>query len=217
MKLTYNLDRILVISSMTLFTISSRAADEYWTTVQIRKTLYADKFLLAEYVRRDFEGYYNTNNLHLYRFSYAGLLDQFNYQLGLAFVDSAKSSDETRLHQHLIKTFKSSSTLNYSLRLGLEERNFRSDNTTYLRTRIRGQANQPILNNFGISMYDELFFALNGPNRFHQGFNENRLGIGLTYKNEKYEIYLYNNFVRSESIKETNNLNWIQLQILFKI
>ncbi len=156
-------------------------------------------------------GYFDDNKLDLFRVSVGGKWRNWNYLVGGAYVDFAQTSDERRLHQYLIKSFHFENSISTSLRLGLEQRRFIEDDVLNFRGRLRGQLNSPLVSRFGIAAYDELFIALNGPNRFHQGLNENRLGFGLRYKSELFEVLLYRTFAYLKGLKSEANQNWIQL------
>lgn len=198
-----------------VFISSAFASDEYWGIYQFKKEVSDSNFIFAEYVRRDYEGFFKERNLDLFRFSYGGKLDEWTYLLGAAYVDFETSSDERRIHQFFIKNTNHSPNISSSVRLGLEQRSFISDDELYWRGRLRGQLNLPLIYQIGFSLYDEMLFALNGPNKFHQGFNENRFGVGLRYKAETYEILIFQTYAKIKTLKTESSPQWLQLQTIF--
>jgi len=197
------------------FASSVFASDEYWGIYQFKKEISGSNFIFAEYVRRDYDGFFIRRNLDLFRLSYGGKLNEWTYLLGAAYVDFETSSNERRLHQFLIKNTNYSPNISSSVRLGLEQRSFIFDDVLYWRGRIRGQLNLPLIYQVGFSLYDEMLFALNGTNKFYQGLNENRFGVGLRYKTETYEILIFQTYAKIKTLKAETNPQWLQLQSIF--
>lgn len=206
--------RLLLVSQI-IFSSSVYASDEYWGIFQFKKDISNSNFIFTEFVRRDQEVYFNNKNLDLFRLSYGTKWNDWIYLIGGAYVDFNSSSDERRLHQFLIKNTNHSSNISTSIRLGLEQRSFISDDLLYWRARIRGQVNLPFINPVGFSVYNETLFALNGENRYHQGLNENRFGLGFRFKAETYEILLFQTYANLKTLKNESSPQWLQLQTIF--
>lgn len=194
---------------------SAFASDEYWGIYQFKAEISESNFIFTEYVRRDFSGLFKEKNLDLLRLSYGGKLGDWTYLIGAAYVNFELSTDERRLHQFFIKNTNHSHNISSSIRLGLEQRSFISDDELYWRARVRGQLNLPLLYWVGFSLYDEMLFALNGQNKFYQGLNENRFGVGFRYKAETYEILIFQTYAKLKTLKTESSPQWLQLQTIF--
>lgn len=208
-----------VIKWILLFQLSAisfaRAADEYWGIYQFKKDISDTHFLFAEYLRRDLSGYFEVKKFDLFRISYGGKINEWIYLVGAAYVDFSSFTDERRLHQFFIRNINHGQIASSIIRLGLEQRSFISDDELYWRGRVRGQLNVSLVSSFGVSFYDEMLFALNGVNKFYQGFNENRLGVGFRYKAKQIEVLIYHTYATVKTLKTELNQQWIQLQTIF--
>lgn len=205
----------IVFLILTFSSAFSHAADEYWEIIQVKKSLSGSNFLLVEYVERDFENFFQSKNLNLIRISYGGRIGAFKYLIGGAYVDFESSSDERRAHQFLLYNYNLASAADFFVRMGLEERSFISDDNLYLRGRLRIQVNPLPEYPFGVALYDEIFYVPDGFNKFANGFNENRLGIGLRYITKPVELYVYHTEADLKGFRGLRHLRWIQLQAVF--
>lgn len=195
---------------------AANAAEEYWGIYQFRNDLSSSHFLFSEYVRRDTNTFFGTNNLDLVRFSIGGKVEGWTYLVGGAYVNFATSDDERRLHQFFIRSFNLSQYITAPIRLGLEQRSFISNENLYFRARLRGQVNFPVWSAFGFAAYDEMLLALNGANRFYQGLNENRLGFGIRLKFESVEALLFHTQAQVKTLRSETHPQWIQLQTIIQ-
>lgn len=204
----------LFLLIITAFSYAS-AQDEYWGIYQFKKNISDDHFVFAEYVRRDKNTFFDAKNLELTRLSWAGKWKSWNYLIGASYVDFNSTNDERRLHQFFIRNFKMSDAINSSVRTGLEQRSFINDDLMYIRFRLRGQINFQTSSFFGLSAYDEMLFSINGGNRFYQGLNENRLGLGINFKFNAVDFYIYQTFATLKTLTVETNPRWLQLQTIF--
>ena len=205
----------LFVILFSTFGISAYAYDEEWGIFQFRKRLDNGHQVFGEYVRRDRGNLLSAKFFDLYRLSWGGKLRDWTYLVGGAYVDFKTGSSERRLHQFGIYNFLAENKISGFFRLGLEERNFASDHLIYFRSRNRLHLNFLPQYAFGLSAYDELFYVLNGHDRFLTGFNENRFGLGFRYFLENLEIYVFHTNGYLKKTKTTDQVEWIQLQTVF--
>lgn len=190
------------------------AQDEYWSINQLKKSLNNQTSIIAEYVRRDRNTFFENKNLELARLSIGGRLHSWNYLLGAAYLDFVTANDERRLHQYLLKNCQWTDRFNSMFRIGLEQRNFINDEYLYWRFRNRLQLNYSIAEYFGLSTYDEILFSLNGDKKFSLGFNENRLGIGFHLNVKNIDIYVYQTYAIIKTLSSDTKQNWLQIQTI---
>lgn len=193
----------------------AKAQDEYWGIYQFKKNINKEHFVFTEYVRRDKNALFDKKNLELARLSWAGQLNSWNYLIGASYVDFNSANDERRLHQFLLRNFNLNESINSTIRTGFEQRSFINDDQIYLRFRLRAQINYQTSTLLGLSAYDEMLFSLNGEERFYQGFNENRLGLGFHFKISSVNFYIFQTFATLKNLTSETNPRWLQLQTIF--
>lgn len=195
--------------------LSAWARDEDFGIFQFRKNLPGDHQVLLEYVRRDRGELFQEKFLDLYRLSWGGKVGAWTYLLGGGYVDFEKGADEKRYHQFFIRNFSEAEWLKGFVRLGLEERTFIGEEKIHLRGRVRVQAN--VLSSYGIgpSLYNETFYTHDGQGRFVEGFNENRLGVGLRYALPGVEIFVFHVSGYLQTLKSSDRFEWAQIQTAF--
>lgn len=191
--------------------------EEQWSIVQLKKPVLAANQILIEYVRRDRPNLFQDKFLDLARASWITPINSWNILIGAAYIDFAKGNPESRLHQFVIKNTALTDILKINWRLGAEQRNFATDSNTYWRARARGQINYELTASYGLAAYDELFYSVNGHQRFKSGFNENRFGYGVFIKNKFFDIYLFNVQAELRNLKNTQFPQWQQLQMIINI
>jgi hypothetical protein len=207
--------------SQTIFLCSfflsstSFARDEDWGIFQFRQRLDGGHQIFAEYVRRESVDPFSRKFLDLYRLSWGGRFGEWGYLVGGAYIDFDGSADERRLHQFGIYNFTSENQISGLVRIGLEERSFISDEHLYLRFRNRLQLNLFPQFAFGPSAYDEIFYVPEGHDKFSNGFNENRLGLGFRYFVGDFEIYVFHTTGYLKTLKSSDRFEWFQLQTVF--
>lgn len=198
-----------------MFSVSTASAsDETWGIFQLRKRMGDGQQIFAEYVRRDRGGLFTRRNLNLFRLSYGAKFEgsYWGYLVGAAFVDFESGDDERRLHQFAVysRTFENFASVGG--RFGFEQRRFTGDEGVYWRIRNRVQLNLLPGLVVGPSIYDEIFYAVDGRQRFSTGFNENRFGVGLRFHNEDAEIALYHTTVNVKTRRSEDRVEWLQFQ-----
>lgn len=200
---------------VSVFGSSAVARDEDWGQFQFRKRLNDSHQVFAEYVRRDRGELFSNTFSNLYRLSWGGKLGHWIYLLGGAYVDFQTGSDEKRLHQFGAYYFGFENKASGYVRLGFKQRSFILDDFIYLRLRNRLHLNLLPQDSFGVSGYDEIFYVPDGHQKFSNGFNENRLGVGLRYIIQTLEIYLFHTIGYQNTPRSSNRFEWIQLQTIF--
>lgn len=193
------------------------ASDETWGIFQFRKRIDGGKQIFAEYVRRDRGALFQNPNIDLFRVSYGAKFEDqsWGYLFGIAYVDFETGSIEKRSHQFVVynRTFENLASV--AGRFGFEQRQFNDDESIYWRVRSRLQLNFAPHWIVGPSMYDEVFYVLDGKSRFASGFNENRFGVGLRYHSENLELMVFHTAAQLKSIRRDDRVEWLQLQTVF--
>lgn len=193
----------------------AQARDEDWLIFQLRKRLGTERQIFAEYIRRDRSEFLDKRFFELYRLSWGQKSGDWLFLLGGAVIDFEASADESRAHQFAFHGFSRAEAFSGFVRIGLEQRKFKSDDTLYWRLRNRLHLNLLPESAFGPSIYDEVFYVPNGKNRFAEGFNENRFGVGLRYVKPAFEAYLFYTITDLKTVKGRDQVEWLQLQTVF--
>lgn len=207
--------KILFILGVFLITSNSFAYDEEWGIFQFRKKLEGDNQIFAEYVRRDYSKLFDQRNFDMIRLSWGGRVGQWGYLVGASYLDFERGNDERRLHQFFTYNTRFENAAAIFVRLGLEQRNFITDENLYWRQRTRVQVNFLPQYVFGVAAYNEAFYAFNGYKKFAVGLNENRHGWGLRYNQGPFDVYLYHVFAELTTLKSKTQPQWLQLQTVY--
>jgi len=208
---------ILQILTLVFAGIKAYAVDQQWLSLQADHQLSNQHQLSLNFHRRDRADLYSKRLLNLYRLHYRIPVDSWQITFGGAYFDSQSGNSERRLHQYADRNIKllDDDILASSIRLGVEERHFNSDNNLYLRFRLRVQFHILPKKAFGPSLYHESFYIPNGQDRFVSALSENRTGIGLHYTLPYARLLLFHTYTLTKLPEKMKYEQWLQLFINF--
>lgn len=209
--------KLLLALHLLFFSNIAWGRDQDWGIFQAVKVLPNNHVILAEWLRRDTGQLFDQRFFDYFRFSWGKKYGSLAYLIGGGYVKFQNKSDEKRLHQFIVHNHVVENLLLSRTRLGLEERFFDGDSNLYLRIRIRNQFNFLPQHSLGLAVYNELFIAPQGFNRFYTGFNENRFGFGPRYTTKEFEFYIYfmKNYIRTLQKKTFPTWGMLQVRYFF--
>lgn len=171
-----------------------------------------------DYVRRDLgDGPFQDRFRDLFRVAYGLDYKNFSILFGGAYADFETLASEYRVLQQGIYKIKPSLIDAFGIfRMGLEQRKFDEDDHWYWRA--RAKILLTLLNSKTVApvVYNESFWGFQGQDRFKDGFNENRLGLGLRLFWQEVEAYIFLINIKSLNINGSQNTSkWLQVQVNF--
>lgn len=208
-----------ILSFILLCSSSAIAQDEAWMSFVLKANVSKDYCVLSDYVRRDETTPFQDRFRDLFRSFIAKDFNDLSLMFGAAFADFESQASEFRLIQQAIYNLQwPSQDLAGFLRLGFEQRKFEQDNHWYLR--VRGKfLFIPWKSKFiSPTIYNESFVGFEGQKKFKNGFNENRFGLGLNFKIQEVETFVF--WVNTNQIafnEQRRHFDWLQIQFNFRL
>lgn len=200
-----------------VITNHSHAVDQQWLSLQADHQLPDQQKISFNFQRRDQADLYSKKLLNVYRLYYRFQQEEWQFTLGFAYFDLENGSNERRLHQFAGRSIElfDKKIVSSTVRLGLEQRHFNSDNSIYLRLRARLLFHLFPQKSFGPSLYHESFYIPNGQDRFVSTLSENRTGIGARYKLPNVNFLLFHTYTFLKLPNKIKYQQWWQFSINF--
>lgn len=198
------------------FPVCIARPDEQWLVLLVQKRLENGDSVIADFVRRDSGPVLSEPVRDLFRMAYGVPLGAFQLFGGAAVAHFPSQPGEFRLFQQLNRLFRSESQdLNALVRLAFEQRWFGEDPRTYFRLRAKVLVSPFRSYRVGPVLSNEVFLGTNGANRFADGINENRFGLGMRFSSFGFQsLVVWTSVWRSARWSGVpTDVKWLQWQL----